>query len=317
MLGRLLVAALLAMAPPVQAQNYPTKPIRMIVPFPPGASTDILARLVGERLAAQWGQPVTVENKAGAAGNLGAELVFKAEPDGYTLLVTPPPPLVINQMLYSKLAYDPLGFAPVSVIAAIPTVLAVSTKLKVADLQGLIAFAKANPGRLNFASQGSGTTGHLTGELFASMNGIKMVHVPYKGSNPAMTDLIAGQVDLFFVPLATALPLARAGKIRALGVASAKRSSFLPEVPSLSETLPGFLSIAWFAVVAPPKTPAEVTGKLSAAIADALKQPVIAQRLAALNAEPIGNTPAEMAVFLKEEIERWGAVVKSAGVKAD
>ncbi len=317
MMVRLLVAALLAVALPLQAQNYPTKPIRMIVPFPPGASTDILARLVGERLTAQWGQPVMVENKAGAAGNVGAELVYKSEPDGHTLLVTPPPPLVINQMLYAKLAYDPTGFAPVSVIAAIPTVLAASTKLNVSDLHGLIAFAKANPGRLNFASQGSGTTGHLTGELFATMNGIKMVHVPYKGSSPAMTDLIGGQVDMFFVPLATALPLARAGKIKALAVASAKRSRFLPDVPALAESLPGFLSIAWFAVVAPPKTPAEITNKLSAAIAEALKQPAIAKRLVELNAEPVGNTPAEMAVFLKEEIERWGAVVRSAGVKAD
>jgi len=317
MLGRLVLAAALAFALPVHAQTYPSKPIRFIVPFPPGASTDILARLVGERLAAQGGRPATVENRAGAAGNMGAEVVFNAEPDGYTLLVTPPPPLVINQVLYSKLAYDPQAFAPVTVIAAIPTVLAVNPKLKANDLKGLIAFAKANPGRLNYASQGSGTTGHLTAELFASMTGIKLVHVPYKGASPALTDLIGGQVDMFFVPLASSLPLIRAGKVRALAVASAKRSVFLPDVQTVSETLPGFLSIAWFAVVAPPKTPLEITSKLSTAIAEILKQPAVAKRLADLNAEPMGNSPSEMSVFLKEEIERWGSVVRSAGVKAD
>jgi tripartite-type tricarboxylate transporter receptor subunit TctC len=248
---------------------------------------------------------------------MGAEMVFKAEPDGHTLLVTPPPPLVINQALYSSLAYDPQAFAPVSVIAAIPTVLAVHPKVQANDLQGLIAFAKANPERINYASQGSGTTGHLTAELFASMTGIKMVHVPYKGSSPAMTDLLGGRVDMFFVPLASSLPHIRAGQLRALAVASEKRSAFLPDVPALSETLPGFLSIAWFAVVAPPKTPPEITNKISAAIAEMLRQPAIAKRLVEMNAEAVGNTPAEMSRFLKEETERWGSVVRSARVKAD
>ena len=317
MFGRLLLAAALALALPVHSQSYPSRPIKVIVPFPPGASTDILARIVGERLLAQWGQPVTVENKAGAAGNLGAEAVFKAEPDGYTLLVAPPPPLVINQLLYSKLAYVPQDFAPVSVIAKIPTVLAVNPKVQASSVQELIALAKANPGRLNYASQGSGSTGHLTGELLASMTGIKIVHVPYKGASPALTDLVAGRVDMFFMPLAEALALIRSGQIKALAVASEKRSTFLPNVPAMSETLPGFISVAWFAMVAPPKTPREITNRLSAAIAEILKQPAIAKRLADMNAEPIGNSPAEMAVFLREEIERWGSVARSAGAKAD
>ena len=317
MLGRLALAAALAFALPGHAQIYPSKPIRFIVPFPPGASTDILARMIGERLTAQWGRPVTVENRSGASGNMGAEVVFKAEPDGHTLLVTPQVVLVINQVLFSKLAYEPQGFAPVTVIASIPTVLIVNPKLQARDLQGLVALAKANPGRLNYASQGNGTVGHLTAELFATMTGIKMVHVPYKGASPALTDLVGGQVDLFFVPLASSLPLIRSGQARALAVASEKRSSFLPDVPTVSETLPGFLSIAWFAVVAPPKTPNEITNKLSAAIAETLKQPAVAKRLADLNAEPIGNSPAEMSDFLKEEIERWGAVMRSAGVKAE
>jgi len=317
MFVRLLLAAALALALPVHAQNYPSRPIKIIVPFPPGASTDILARIIGERLMTQWGQPVTVENKAGAAGNIGAETVFRAEPDGYTLLVAPPPPLVINRLLYSKLAFDPQEFAPVTVIAAIPTVLAVNPKVKANDVQQLIAFAKANPGRLNYGSQGSGSTGHLTGELFASMTGIKIIHVPYKGSSPALTDLIAGRVDMFFMPLAGALPHIRSGQLKALAVSSAKRSVFLPEVPTMSATLPGFISVAWFAMVAPPKTPAEITNKLSSAIAEVLKQPAIAKRLVDMNAEPVGDTPAEMAAFLKEEFERWGSVVRSAGVKAD
>jgi tripartite-type tricarboxylate transporter receptor subunit TctC len=273
--------------------------------------------MIGERLHAQWGRPVTVENRPGAGGNMGAEAVFKSDPDGHTLLVTPPPPLVINKALYAKLAYEPEAFAPVTVLALIPTVLVVNPKVKAADVPGLIALAKAHPERLNYASQGNGTTAHLTAELFATMTGVKIVHVPYKGASPALTDLTAGQVDMFFVPLASSLPLIRSGQVRALAVSSAKRSTFLPGVPTMSEALPGFLSIAWFAVVAPPKTPQEITHKLSAAIAEALKQPAVAKRLAELNAEPVGNTPEEMAVFLKEETERWGGVIRYAGVKAN
>lgn len=317
MLRRWLLVACLAMASIVQAQTYPSKQIRMIVPFPPGASTDILARMIGEQLFAQWGKPVTVENRAGAGGNVGAETVYRAEPDGHTLLLTPPPPLVINQALYARLAFDPQQFSPVTVVAAIPTVLAVYPKLNVRDLNEFLAYARANPGRLNYASQGIGTTGHLTAELFATMTGTKMTHVPYKGASPALTDLISGQVDFFFVPLGGSLPFIKSGQLRAIAVASQKRSTFLPDTPTVSETVPGFLSIAWFAIVAPPGTPTEITGKLSAAIAEILKLPAVAKRLFEMNAEPIGNSPKEMSAFLKDEIDRWVGVVKASGAKSD
>jgi tripartite-type tricarboxylate transporter receptor subunit TctC len=317
MLGRLLLAAVLALSPAVHAKDYPDKPIRIIVPFPPGATTDILARIVGQKLWAKWGQPVVVESRAGAGGNMGAEVVFKAEPDGYTLLTTPPSPLVINKRLYARLAYDPEAFAPVTVIGAVPTILVVHPKVSANSVQELIAFAKANPDRLNYASQGSGGTAHLTAEMFKSAAGVSIVHVPYKGAAPALTDLLAGQVDMMFANFASALQPIRAGQLRALGIASVRRNGLLPNVPTMSESMPGFVSLTWVGVVAPPQTPPEIANTLSAAIAEAMKLPDVAKRMADLSVEPIGNTPAEMAVFLREEVERWGGVIRSAGARAD
>ena len=314
MIARMLLAAALAL--PVHAQGYPSKPIRIIDPFPAGGASDTQARIVGERLLARWGQPVIVENRSGAAGNIGAEAVFKAEPDGYTLL-SALPPLVINKRLYAKLAYDPDAFAPVALITVMPNVLLVHPKVNASSVKDLIAFAKANPDRLNYASQGSGTSGHLTGELLKSMAGVKIVHVPFKGAAPALTDLIGGQVDMMFVTLAASRPHIRAGKLKALGVGSEKRHPFLPDVPTMSEALPGFFSVAWFGLVAPPRTPPEIVNLLSAAIADILKQPDVAKTLTDMGASPYGSTPAEMDVFLKQEAERWGSVISSAGVKAD
>lgn len=311
----LLFAALFATG--AWSQAYPGKPIRMIVPFPPGATTDIVARLVGEKLWAKWGQQVVVESRAGAGGNIGAELVYKASPDGYTLLFSPPPPLVINKALYSKLAYDPDSFTPVSVIGAVPTVLVVNPKVSANSVSQLIGFAKANPDRLNYASQGAGTTAHLTAELFKSMAAVKMVHVPYKGAAPALTGLVAGQVDLMFANLSSALPYIRTGQMKALSVNSETRNALLPDVPSTSEVLSGFLSVGWFGVVAPPNTPPDIANKLSASIAEIVKMPDITHRLTEMTVEPMGSTTAEMAVFLKQESERWGGVVRTAGVKAD
>src|SRR5438128_9012212 len=250
----LLFAPLLASLP-LHAQEWPARTVRIVVPFPAGGSADLIPRIVAEKLSEKWGQPVIVENRPGAAGNIGADIVFRSEPDGYTLLSAPPPPLVINRLLYPKLSYDSTQFAPVSVIAANPNVLLVHPSLEVNSVAELIALARQNPGKLNYASQGSGSTSHLTAELFKSMaGGLQITHVPYKGSAPALTDLLGGQVDMMCDNLGVSLPHVRAGKLKALAVASRKRFPGLPEVPALAETLAGFEAVAWFGIVAPPKT---------------------------------------------------------------
>jgi len=301
-----------------QAQEWPSKAVRIIVPFPPGGSADLMPRVVAEKLAEKWGQPVVVENRPGAAGNIGADAVFRAEPDGYTLLSAPPPPLVINKLLYKTLSFDPEQFVPISVIGAIPNVLLVHPKTNVATVQEFIALAKANPGKLNYASQGSGSTSHLTAELFKSMaGGLSITHIPYKGSAPALADLLGGQVEMMCDNLGVSLPHVRSGKLKALAVASSKRVKTLPDVPALAETLPGFEAVAWFGIVAPPKTPAAIAQKVSADVAEALKLRDVQKRLGELSAEPMGLTPAETAAYMKQETERWAGVIRSAGVKAD
>src|SRR6266852_4200146 len=303
MIARLLAAVVLALAAPVQAQDYPNKPIRIVAPFSAGGSADVIPRIIGEKLSLKWGQPVIVENRVGAAGNIGAEYVFRAEPDGYTLLSSPPPPLIINQNLYRNLPFDPTQFVPVGIMVAIPNV--------------LIAFARANPNKLNYASQGSGTTSHLTGEMFKSMAGVRLTHIPYKGSAPALTDLLAGQVEMMFDNLGVSRQHVVSGKLKLLAVCSEKRVASLPDVPALAEILPGFEAVAWFGIVAPPKTPMPIAEKISAAVAEVLKLPAVRKRLADLSAETIGNTPAQMAAFMKKDAERWREVIRSAGVKAD
>jgi len=315
----LLTAAFgLALAASAQAQEYPTKPIRIIVPYPAGGSADLLPRIFAEKLNAKWGQPVLVENRPGAGGNVGAEFAYKAEPDGYTLFATAPGPLVVNQNLFRKLAFDPAQFVPVSVMAAIPNVFLVNPNVPAKNVDELIAYAKANPGKLNYGSQGNGTTSHLTAELFKStVGGLNITHVPYKGSAPAMAALLGGEIDLMFDNLGVTLQHVKSGKLKVLAVGSEKRVASLPEVPTMSEILSGFSSVAWFGIVAPPKTPAPIAEKLSAAVAEAIRQPDVARRLAAMSAEPIGGTPAEMAVFMKRDGERWKGVIESAQVKVD
>ena len=253
---------------------------------------------------------------SGAGGNLGAGAVFAAEPDGYTILFTAQGPLVVNKSLYAKLTYDPDAFVPISLVTVAYSVLVVNPKMSANSVQQLIAFAKANPGRLNYASQGIGTAAHLIAELFKSMAGVSIVHIPYKGTGPALTDLMAGQVDIMFGELAAADPYIRSGKLRALAVSSEKRNPSLPNVSTMSEALPGFVVTSWWAMVAPPGTPSAIANNLSSAIAESLKQPDFARRLVDLSMVATGSTPAELGLFIKQESKRWGEVIRAAGVQA-
>ena len=301
-----------------RAANYPSRAIRVIVPFPAGGSNDVMTRIVAERLEAKWGQSLVVDNRPGAAGNIGAEIVYKAEPDGYTVLAAPPPPLVINPSLYPKLAYDPTRFVPVSVMGAIPNVFLTHPSVPVTTVKEAIAYARANPGKLNYASQGSGTTSHLTAELFKSMaGGLNITHVPYKGTAPALIDLLGGHVQIMFDNLGTSLQHVRGGKLRALAVASERRIAGIKDIPTMAETLPGFLSLAWFGIVAPPKTPANVADKFSAAVAEVLKEPEAMRRMNDLSAEPMPMSPAQMGSFMKQEVERWRNVIRVANVRLE
>jgi tripartite-type tricarboxylate transporter receptor subunit TctC len=306
----------LAIAAAAQAQDYPLKPVRVIVPSP-GGTVDVVARIFVARLTDKWGQSVFIENRAGAGGNIGAEAVFKAPPDGYTLLAAPPGPLVINKSLYAKLAYDPDQFVPAAILATAPQVLVVNPKLKADSLAQLIAFAKANPDRLNYGSAGSGSSLHLAAEMFKSMAGVKIVHVPYKGAGPALTDLTGGQVDLMFMDLGAITPHVRSGKLRALGVASDRRHPQMPDVPAVREQVPGFSSLFWAGLVGPPGMPAAIASRHSAAVAEIAKQPEVAKRLAELFFDANDSSPAEMAAFMKQERERWGSVIRAIGATAE
>jgi tripartite-type tricarboxylate transporter receptor subunit TctC len=316
---RLLLTAAIACGIPglSQAQTYPTKPIKMILPSPGGATTDILARIIAAKLQEKWGQPVIVDNRGGAGGNIGAEEASKSAPDGYTLFFSYPSPLAVNKALFTKLSYDPDSFVPISLVASVPLVLAVNPDVPISDVKQLIAFAKAHPNQLNYASQGYGTTGHLAGELFKSMAGIDIVHVPYKGSTPALTDLLGGQVQMMFIELSTVIGQIKTGKLRALAVGSESRNRFLPDVPAMSEVLPGYQASTWFGMVAPAGTPAAIVNQLSSAVSDAIRDPDVAQRFADMSANAVGDTPAEMAVFLQQERERWGKVIRASGAKAE
>jgi tripartite-type tricarboxylate transporter receptor subunit TctC len=315
---RLLLAAASALAFTLaHSQDYPVRPIRIVVPYPAGGSADLVPRAFAESLHAKWGQPVLIENRPGAGGNIGAEFVYRAEPDGYTLLASPPGPLVVNQNLYRKLAFDPAKFVAVSVLAVIPNVLLVNPMLPAHSIEEFIAYARANPDKLNYGSQGSGSTSHLTAELFKSTAGLKITHVPYKGSAPAMAALLGGEIDLMFDNLGVTLAQVKSGKLRALAVGTETRVSSLPGVPAMAEILPGFASATWVGLAAPPKTPAPIAEKFSSAVAEAIRSPDVAGRLAALSAEPVANAPKEMAAFLKLEEGRWKRVIESARVRAD
>jgi len=289
----LALAAALAASSAAEAQEYPSRIVKIIVPFPAGGTADVMPRIFADWLTKKWGQPVVIENRTGAAGNIGAEAVAKADPDGYTLLAAPPPPLVINQNLYPRLGYDPAEFTPIVIMGRVPNALVVNAKLPFASVADVIAYAKANPGKLTAATQGNGTTSHLTSELFQLMAGVKFQQVPYRGSAPALTDLAAGNVDLMFDNLGVSLALVKGGQLKLLGVATPKRMTALPDVPTIAETLPGFESAAWFAIVGPPKTPPAVVDKINAGVNEALREHDVRERLAQLSAEPIGGTPGD------------------------
>ena len=314
---RILLLALISLVcPPAFAQTFPTKPLQIIVPLAPGGGTDLLARVIADKLRDKFGQPVTVENRSGAAGNIGADAVFKAAPDGHTLLFTQPAPLVVNQALYGKLTFEPEQFVPIALVSIQDIMLAVNPKVPASSLPELIAYARANPGKLNFGSSGAGSAPHLAAELFGSMAGVKMVHVPYKGSGESQAATLAGHVDLTFFAFSTALRHTKAGKLRAIAVGGARRNPQAPDVPSISEVLPGYSAASWTAFVAPPNTPAPVAQTLASAISEIVKMPDVPKRLVDAGDEPADMTPAQMAAFLREERQRWGTLIKDLGIEA-
>lgn len=297
--------------------QFPVRPVRIVVPVASGGAPDIVGRALADRLGALWGQPVVVENRPGAGERIGAEAVAKAAPDGYTLLVTPPGPLVTSQFFYSDLPFDPAAFVPIGVLTTGHLVLVTAEATPFRTLEEVVRFARENPGKLTYASPGAGTLPHLTGAMLRAASGLQFTHVPYKGLAPALTDLLAGRVDIMFDNLGNSLRYIRQRKAKALAVVSEARIAELPEVPTVSETYPEVLSISWFGMVAPPKTPAPIADRISASVAEVLRQPDVAARLRALSFTPVGSTPGEMRAFVAREIERWRKVVRLAGVRAE
>ena len=301
------------------AQTWPAKPIKWIVPFAPGGTTDILARTIGEKLTVALGQPVIIENKPGAGGGVGADFTAKAPPDGYTIMGGTISTHAINASLYKTLPYDPVkDFVPITMIARVPNMLVVNPEIPAKNVAELIALLKANPGKYSFASSGNGTSQHLSGELFKSMAGVDMQHIPYKGSPPALQDVVAGQVAMTFDNITTAWPLAKGGKLRALAVTTAKRSAIAPDIPTLSESgLAGYEVGSWQGVFAPAGTPAPIIARLNTEIVKIINMPEVKEKLIALGAEPVGNSSDEFGATVKTEVVKWAEVVKKSGAKVD
>jgi tripartite-type tricarboxylate transporter receptor subunit TctC len=316
-----LIAALLALfaATPADAQqgagDYPNKPVKIVVSTAAGGGVDTVTRIVAERLRAKLGQPVVVENRGGAGGNIGAEAVYQAEPDGYTLLASQPSPITTNVVLYKKLNFDPTKLVPVAILSSIPNTLLVKNDFPAKNLQEFMTYVKANPAKLNYASQGPGTTSHLTAELFNKVAGVKLVHVPYKGTGPALNDLVAGHVDLIFMQLESALRLHQGNKARILAVTTDKRVATLPDIPTMTEVgLKDFISDTWNAISAPPGTPAAIVNKLNAAINEVLKMPEVEKLYTELNLTPVGGSPEDMAKVVKDDTTRWGTIIREANI---
>ncbi|HEX5130183.1 MAG TPA: tripartite tricarboxylate transporter substrate binding protein [Usitatibacter sp.] len=302
-----------------QAQPYPAKPIRFVVPYPAGGPLDTVARLLGAKVGESLGQPVVVDNKPGAGGNIGADIVAKSPADGYTILMGAVATHAINPTLYKSIPYDPIkDFAPVTQVASTPNVLVVNPAVPAKDVKEFIAYAKANPGKLSFGSGSIGSAGHLAGELFKATAGVDMVHVPYKGAAPAMQDLIGGQVQLMFDNLASSLAQVKAGKIRALAVTTAKRTPLAPELPTIAESgVPGFDISTWFGIFAPAGTPKPALERLHAEFAKALADPGIREKMNRMGAEPVGNTPEEFAAFIRTEADKYAKLIRASGAKVD
>ena len=297
------------------AASFPNRPIHIVVCVPAGGGVDTVTRIVADGLSKKLGQPVVVENRAGAAGNIGADAVFHSAPDGYTLLAAQPAPLTVNPVLYTKMSFDPTKFEPVAVMTSIPNVLLVRQNFPAHDVKEFLAYVKANPGKVNYASQGIGTTSHLTAALFEKVTGTKLVHVPYRGTSPALNDLIASHVDFIFMELASAIKLHEGGRARILAVATHDRIANLPDIPTLDEAgVKGFESGTWNAISAPPKTPAAIVAKLNKAIDEVLREPDVQARFAKLNLTAAGGSPADAAAFVKAQTALWGGVIKEAHV---
>jgi tripartite-type tricarboxylate transporter receptor subunit TctC len=312
----LCLAAWSGFAGPAWADGYPERTVKIIVPFPAGGTADAVPRLVADWLSRKWGQPVVIENRTGAAGNIGAEAAYRSAPDGYTLLSAPPPPLVINQSLYPKLGFDPAKFEPIIVMAQVPNALIVNpNNVKASSLAELVEYLQKNPDKVTAATQGNGTTSHLTSELFQLMAKVKLRHIPYRGSAPALQGLLAGDVDLMFDNLGVSLPLVEAGSLKLLAVASANRMPALPDVPTIAETLPGFEAVAWYGIVAPPNTPKDIVDTINADVNEALRQPELQDRLKKLSAETFGGSVAKTSRYMGDEVERWRAVIKAANIE--
>jgi tripartite-type tricarboxylate transporter receptor subunit TctC len=313
----LALVTLLAAAPGGAQEAYPSRVVRLVVPAAGGSTTDALARIMADQLGRAWGKPVIVENISGGMV-LGAAQVFRSAPDGYTLMVSPPAQVTFSHLLYRDLPYDPSRYVPVALLARVPNALVVRRDLPAGNIGELIAHAKANPGKLTYGSQGAGSTAHLSAALLEMLGGIKMVHVPYRGALPALNDVIAGHIDMFFDTLTGSVPMHRGGKVRILAVGSVERSSAVPEVPTLAESgLPGFRSVTWFAIVAPPGTPSWLADKVNRDVVESLKRPEVAARLETLSLDPMIGTPAEAAKFFAEETRLWGKVITEAGIKVE
>jgi tripartite-type tricarboxylate transporter receptor subunit TctC len=301
------------------ADAYPSKPVHLVVPFTPGGSTDILARAIGQKLTEAWGQPVVIENKPGAGGNVGVDLVAKSAPDGYTIVMGHIGTFAANPALYKQLPYDPIrDFAPITLVAMVPNVLVVGPSVRAGTLGELIAYAKANPGNLDYGSGGNGSAAHLATEYFKLRSGVDLQHVPYKGTGPAIADLLGGQIGLMITGALPLLPHIRSGKLRALAVASPKRLAVLPDVPTIAESgYPGFAAVQWYGLFAPAATPKDIVAKIHRDAVAALKDPAVAERLASEGAEPVGDTPEHFGAFVRSEIELWGKVIRDSGAKVD